>query len=128
MGAELPQLWVGTVMWHKPKGYQYYQTLDLLGVWALGSGRTARIVVSEKVLQFNAPVFNPESYYHHIKRKFDLHYSGNASPPIQDDAGILHYDALYDEAQRLPMRTALESTLRKWVKAQNELPPEDETE
>lgn len=113
-------------MWHKPKGYQYYQTLDLLGVWALGSGTAVRVVVSEKVLQFNAPVFNPESYYHHIKRKFDLHYSGNASPPLE--AGILYYDAFYNEAQRLPMRTALENTLRKWVTAKNERPPEDETE
>lgn len=107
-------------MWHKPKGYQYYQTLNLLGVWALGSGRDTRIVIGEKVLQFNAPVFNPESYYHHIKRKFDLHYSGNASPPVNAEAGSLIHDVIYNEAQRLEMRKALENALRSWVAAQKD--------
>ncbi|MCA0452373.1 MAG: hypothetical protein LCI00_00135 [Chloroflexi bacterium] len=122
--SEIPEQWVSSVMWYKPKGYQYYETLNLLGIWALGSGQTARVIVGEKTLQFNAPVFNPESYYHHIKRKFDLHYAGNASPPLE--AGSLLYDAVYDGTQRLPMRSALESTLREWVKVKNEAAVDDE--
>ena len=120
----IAEQWVSSVMWYKPKGYQYYETLDLLGIWALGSGRTARIIIGEKRLMFNAPVFNPESYYHHIKRKFDLHYAGNASPPVE--AGNLLYVATYDESQRLTARSTLESTLRNWVQAKNEAAADEE--
>ena len=111
----IPDQWVGSVMWHKPKGYSYYRTLRLLGIWALGNGSSARIVIGEKRLTFSAPVFNPESYYHHIKRKFDIFYAGNVSPPLDEKEGGLLYDALYDESQRLKTRAALESVLRAWV-------------
>jgi hypothetical protein len=115
VGAASPELWVGTIMWHKPKGYQYYQTLRLLGIWAIGHGSSTRIVIGEKRLGFSAPIFNPESYYYHIKRKFDLYYAGNASPPLDEPDNPLLYDAVYDEAQRLEMRAAMESALRNWV-------------
>lgn len=111
----IPPQWVGTVMWHKPKGYQYYQTLRLLGIWALGAGQDIRLVIGEKRLTYNAAIFNPESYYHHIKRKFDLYYAGNASPPLQEGEGSILYDAFYDETQRLKTRSALEAVLRGWV-------------
>ena len=109
----IPEQWVGSVMWHKPKGYGYYRTLRLLGIWALGKGNTTRIVIGEKRLIFSAPIFNPESYYHHIKRKFDIFYDGNASPPLHE--GGLLYDAQYNEADRLATRSTLRSVLRAWI-------------
>jgi hypothetical protein len=114
----IPEQWVGTVMWHKPKGYQYYQTLRLLGIWSLGTGNgRIRLVIGEKRLTYNASIFNPESYYYHIKRKFDIYYAGNASPPLQVSEGSILYDALYDETKRLQTRAALQDVLRNWVTA-----------
>ncbi|MEP6987472.1 MAG: hypothetical protein ABI970_17845 [Chloroflexota bacterium] len=113
----IPEQWVGSVMWHKPKGYSHYRTLRLLGIWALGKGTTTRIVIGEKRLTFNAPVFNPESYYHHIKRKFDIFYEGNARPPLKDSEGRLLYDAIYHEGERLETRSTLRGVLREWIDA-----------
>lgn len=110
-----PFHWTGSVLWHKPKGYFHYQQLGLLGVWALESGDGIAIIVAEKSLDFNIPLFNPESYYHHIKRRFDLFYSGDASPPPQAASDLLRLR--YDPAQRLAQRVTLETTLRAWVNA-----------
>ncbi len=115
--VSIPEQWLGSVMWHKPKGYTYFRTLRLLGIWALGNGSKTRIVIGEKRLTFSAPVFNPESYYYHIKRKFDIFYSGDARPPVGDNEGVLLYDAAYDEAQRLATRSTLQSVLREWIAA-----------
>ena len=113
----IPEQWVGTVMWHKPKGYQYYQTLRLLGIWALGAGSSTRLVIGEKRLTYNAALFNPESYYYHIKRKYDIYYSGNANPPLHESEGSILYDAIYDETKRLQTRAVLQDVLRGWVTA-----------
>jgi hypothetical protein len=121
----IPEQWLGTVMWHKPKGYQSYQTLRLLGIWALGTGSDhIRLVIGEKRLTYNAAIFNPESYYHHIKRKFDIYYAGNASPPLQESEGNILYDSIYDATKRLQTRAALRDVLRTWVT--NYKPDEDE--
>jgi hypothetical protein len=118
-----PFHWTGSVLWHKPKGYFHYQTLGLLGVWALEDSDGISVVAGEKRLSFNAPVFNPESYYHHIKRRFDLFYEGDASPP---DAGAGADSVLqglrFDLAQRLGLREALESVLRAWFERQQNTP------
>lgn len=113
----IPEQWIGSVMWHKPKGYGYYRTLRLLGIWAVGNFNATRIMIGEKRLTFSAPIFNPESYYHHIKRKFDIFYSGNASPPLEEIQGGLLYDAGYNEAERLKTRETLRGVLRDWVTA-----------
>ena len=104
-------------MWHKPKGYTYFRTLRLLGIWALGNGNKARIVIGEKRLTFSAPIFNPESYYHHIKRKFDIFYTGNARPPLDETEAGLLYDAVFNEAERLATRSTLQAVLREWIAA-----------
>ncbi|MEZ4671894.1 MAG: hypothetical protein R3E39_28655 [Anaerolineae bacterium] len=109
-----PFHWTGVVLWHKPKGYHHYQTMGLLGIWARETQSGIAVLVGEKALTFNAPVFNPESYYHHIKRRFDLFYEGDASPP---DAAHTLLDVRYDPADRLAQREALEATLRRWVSA-----------
>ena len=115
--TNIPEQWLGSVMWHKPKGYGYYLTLRLLGIWAVGNFNNTRLIIGEKRLTFNAPIFNPESYYHHIKRKFDIFYTGNASPPLDEKQGGLLYDAAYNEAERLKTREALRAVLRDWVTA-----------
>jgi len=122
----IPPQWVGTVMWHKPKGYQYYQTLRLLGIWALGAGNSIRLIIGEKRLTYNAAIFNPESYYHHIKRKFDIYYAGSASPPLQESEGNILYDAIYDETKRLQTRAVLRDVLRTWVTSYKSDSPEAE--
>lgn len=114
-GEGIPEQWAASVIWHKPRGYAAYQTLGLLGIWALGHGSEVRVLVGEKTLPFNAPIFNPESYYHHIKRKFNLHYAGDASPPLSDKTGSILFDAQYDETERLETRKAIEAVLRQWV-------------
>lgn len=107
-------IWVASAIWHKPKGYLYYEMLSLLGIWAISHTDGILIRLSEKTLTFSAPVFNPESYYHHIKRKFDLHYKGDASPP-STVADL--YQVFYQPAERLQLREAIESHLRDWVTA-----------
>jgi len=123
--TSIPEQWVGSVMWHKPKGYTYFRTLRLLGIWAIGNSGKARIVIGEKQLTFSAPIFNPESYYHHIKRKFDIFYKGDARPPLKENEGKLLYDAVYDEAQRLATRSTLQAVLREWIAAYKPDPDQD---
>lgn len=106
------QEWAGAVIWHKPKGYFHYQTLGLLGIWAVEGGGQAQVIIGEKALTFSAPIFNAESYYRHIKRRFDLYYPKDAAPPQQ-----ALYSVVYDPAQRLTQREAVEQTLRTWVVA-----------
>ena len=112
-----PYHWTGTVLWHKPKGYYHYQTLGLLGIWALESHDGFSIIAAEKSLNFNIPVFNPESYYHHIKQRFDLFYDGDASPPSESEPILL--SLRFDVSQRLALREALETILRTWVSSQS---------
>lgn len=113
-GSITEQEWAGAVVWHKPKGYYHYQTLGLLGVWAVeGTGHT-QIIIGEKTLVFNAPIFNAESYYRHIKRRFDLYYPRDAGPPSQ-----ALYEAIYEPDRRLAQREAVEQTLRDWFTLQH---------
>jgi hypothetical protein len=92
------------------------------------------VVVSTRYLRYSAPVFNPESYYHHIRHKFDLFYEGDASPPetaFKNESANLVGDALrpsptpasdsilfqavYDPAQRLEQRGEIERAVREWA-------------
>jgi hypothetical protein len=107
--------WAGVVLWHKPKGYYHYETLGLLGIWAIEEHHNTRVTVGEKALAFHAPVFNPESYYHHIKRRFDLYYPQDAGPPSQTLCEII-----YDPQQRLEQREIVAQTLRTWFAFHNQ--------
>ncbi len=104
--------WVGVVVWHKPKGYYFYQTLGLLGIWAQVIEGAVQVMVGEKSLPFQGAIFNPESYYHHIRRRFDLYYPNDPDPPLQ-----ALYQASYHADQRLLVRQALEQALRQWVQS-----------
>jgi hypothetical protein len=102
-------IWVGSLLWHKPKGYGHYLTLGLLGIWACVQGNETAIILGEKSLAFSAPIFNPESYYHHIKRRFDLYYPLETAPPE-----VSLYRVVYDPEQRLSIRSTLEQHLTAW--------------
>lgn len=114
-------IWLGAVMWYKPSGYSNYEQLGLLGVWSVGRADGHDVVVGTRTLQFSAPVFNPESYYHHIKQKFDVYYSGEASPPTADqttdESNAIWYRAHYESDNRLLIRQAIEQALKQWRKA-----------
>jgi hypothetical protein len=107
----LPVMWSGVCVWYKPKGYFHYETLGILGVWLLRRGEGIEVRVGVKTLLFSAPVFNPESYYHHIRRKFDLFYTGDASPP---EAASCLWAAPYAPQERLSQREALAAALATW--------------
>jgi hypothetical protein len=103
--------WVGAVAWYKPRGYHHYRTLTVLGVWAIEADACTRIVIGTKPLEFDSPVFNPESYYRHIKRGFDLYYRGDGSPPPPHQL----YAAQYDAGERLATRETIQAVLVSWV-------------
>ncbi|MCB9454014.1 MAG: hypothetical protein H6672_21480 [Anaerolineaceae bacterium] len=106
------QLWLAAIIWHKPQGYGQVETLGLLGIWALTTADGIEVRVGEKMLPFSAPVFNAESYYHHIRRRFDLYYDGDASPP--GEAGTL-YATAYTGVRRLTIRAEIQAALRAWA-------------
>jgi hypothetical protein len=106
--------WVGVVLWYKPRGYFHYETLTLLGLWAYEDSGERFLTLGMKALKFTAPIFNAESYYHHIKRRFDLYYPGDASPPSD---GIQLYSVQYDPSKRLEIRAAIQQELTRWLEA-----------
>jgi hypothetical protein len=109
-----PILWVGVVVWCKPRGYYHYQMLTLLGLWAYERSGVPSLMLGMKTLEYSAPIFTPESYHYHIKRRFDLHYKGDASPP-PESAG--QYTVQYDASRRLEIRRAIERELAQWAAA-----------
>lgn len=110
--AGMARQWLASILWHKPKGYYHYQTLGLLGIWAVEMGEATQIMVGRRLLAFNAPVFNPESYYHHLRRRYDLHYPDDSGPP--DETRRL-FTAVYHVEERLALRGQIEAALRGWV-------------
>lgn len=104
--------WAAAVTWYKSRGYHHYRTLTLLGIWAVEVEDGTQIIIGSKTLEFDAPVFNPESYYREIKKRFDLYYKGDGSPPPETD---WLYRALYLADERLAQRDVVESTLAAWA-------------
>lgn len=110
--GQQPALWAGAAVWYKRRGYYDYRTLYLLGVWAApDEAGGIRLSLGVKTLAFSAPAFNPESYYHHLRRRFDVYYAGDASPAPDE---TLRWSAVYDPAQRLAQRAALQAALDAW--------------
>ncbi len=110
--AQKPAQWAGAVAWYKPRGYHHYRTLTLLGIWALESAGGIQVVIGQKSLEFDLPVFNPKSYYRNIKQGFELHFADDGSPPGADWL----YSIVYDLGQRLAVRQAIVGELDKWRK------------
>lgn len=110
--GQQPAPWAGVAAWYKRRGYYDYRTLYLLGVWATpDEGGAVRLSLGVKALAFSAPAFNPESYHYQLRRHFNVYYAGEASPP-PDEA--LRWSAVYDPAQRLALRDALQAALAAW--------------
>lgn len=108
-------LWLAVAIWHKPQGYGQVETLGLLGIWALQKADGAGVLLGEKSLPYKAAVFNPESYHHHIRRRFDLFYDGDASPPVDDG---IRYTTAYTAARRLTIRAEIQAALDEWAARQ----------
>jgi hypothetical protein len=104
--------WVGVVVWHKPRGYHHYRTLDLLGIWALENTGALHLTIGTRTLEFAAPVFNPESYYRWIQQGFDVYYEDDGCPP--PESGRV-YTVQYQAEQRLAIRNAIVGELAKWA-------------
>jgi hypothetical protein len=104
--------WAGALIWFKPRGYHYYHTLTLLGIWALDDDAAVRVLIGSKTLEFDSPVYNPESYHREIKRGFELYYRGDGAPPPETN---LRFSRRYDPGERLAMRDAVEAALIAWA-------------
>jgi hypothetical protein len=105
------EVWEGVVVWCKQRGYYSYRTLTLLGIWAIMAGEAVTLALGTKQLAFTGHYYNAESYFRHIKSRFDIYYEDDGSPP--DESRRL-YSVQYDSAQRLAIRQALSETLARW--------------
>jgi hypothetical protein len=107
-----PSAWVGVVLWAKARNYYSYRHLYLLGVWVYRVDETAQVVVGQKTLTYKLPFFDPEAFQFMIKKRFDLHYEGDASPPAE---GERLYSTTYDAEQRITIRQEIQRALKAWV-------------
>lgn len=103
--------WVGVVVWMRRPGYHHFDMLSLLGVWAEGIAESGRIIAGTRTLQYTGQPYNAESYFHHLKRDFSLHYGKDVPPPT--GAGRL-YERVYAPDARLEMRRELEAMIDDW--------------
>lgn len=111
----LPQTWAGVCIWYKQRGYRHYQTLGLLGIWALRGDEAITVTLGTKTLIYRHPIFNAEGYYFRIRQEFRTFYHDDGSPPAQRS-----YTTVYDPARRLEIRRALESALADWRRGQQQ--------
>jgi hypothetical protein len=67
----LPITWAGVAIWYKPRGYYFYDTLSLIGIWTLRAAPTqVDVTLGVRQLRYALPFFNPESYYYRIQQEF----------------------------------------------------------
>lgn len=106
--------WAGVVVWYKPKGYYGYDTLTLLGIWAVRDREGVTLGIGTKSLAFSGPYYNPESYHRHIQKRFDIYYQDDGSPPLDP----WRYSTPYDPTRRLAIRQELQAELARWAAEQ----------
>ena len=104
--------WSGVVVWFRPAGYHGYKTLTLLGIWACADRDAVPVIMGTRTLAFTAPFYNPEAYFHNIRRGFDLYYGDDASPPAESDR---LYVTDYTPSRRLEIRGKIESVLDQYM-------------
>src|SRR5690606_21121070 len=112
----LPVAWVGVVIWHKPRGYYFYDTLGMIGIWSLRAEDGIDVVVGRRELTYNMPFFNAESYYRRIQQEFRTYYKDGGGPPPVDQCS---YVIRYDPARRLDIRREIEAELQRWADEQD---------
>lgn len=105
-------MWLGVVVWYRPPGYYNYQTINLLGVWAVQNSESVTIIVGTRVLNFQLGFYNAESYFRHIRSTFETYYGKDAPPP--DEANrLLTVD--FDPTRRLDLRREVEAAVARWT-------------
>lgn len=120
-GLAEAQHWAGAIAWYKRRGYHHYHEIKLLGIWAVEAGGGIWVALGTKTLQFDMPVFTPESYYRNIRQRFDMHYPDDGRPPhplpvMENDAeNAWRWAAEYEAARRLALREGLEAALKVWT-------------
>lgn len=107
-----PSAWVSVVLWAKARNYYSYRQLYLLGVWVCRIDETPQIIVGQKTLAYKLRFFDAEAYQFMIKKRFDLHYNGDASPPAE---GERFYTTLYAAEQRIAIRQEIQRVLKLWM-------------
>lgn len=113
----LPVTWAGVAMWYKQRGYYYYNTIHLIGIWALRRADDhIDIAIGTRELVYALPFFNPESYYRRIQQEFRTFYKDSGSPPADDQCRQV---SRYDPARRLEIRREIEDNLVEWAYEQN---------
>ncbi|MFW5691477.1 MAG: hypothetical protein ACOCXZ_03145 [Chloroflexota bacterium] len=106
--------WAGVVVWYRPPGYHNYHTLGLLGVWAQADAAST-VCVGTRTLRFSAAHYNPESYFHHLKRSFVPYYGAHSAPPAAAAAtDAILWQAAYTDDIRLSLRESIERVIAIW--------------
>ncbi len=109
----LPLTWAAVTIWYKQRGYYYYDHLYLLGIWAMRSDEdTTQVIVGQRVLDYELPFFNPDSYYRRIQEEYRIFYKDSGAPPTGENQ---RYSVTYDPAARLDIRREIEDALRLWA-------------
>lgn len=107
-----PVAWAGVLIWYKPRGYYHYQTLNILGIWALRAEENAvDLRLATTTAAYKLAFFNVEAYFNRIQREFKTFYDSSGTPPQTPPL----YSTRYDPARRLDIRRELLAALNACV-------------
>ncbi len=110
---------VGMVIWLRESGFYSYQTVLLVGVWAvLTEGETVQITVGSKQLDYAQATYNPEPYHALIRKDYRPYYRDDNRPPAD---GLL--TLVYTPAERLQQRSQIAQALRAYGQGASSPPP-----
>lgn len=111
----IPTAWAGVILWCKYRGYYHYNTLYMVGIWAIRvESDQIDVVIGTKEASYSHPIYNPEGYHRRIQTEFKTFYQDNGCPP--DEERHL-YKTRYESTQRLEVRQIIEKTLKTWADA-----------
>jgi hypothetical protein len=108
-----PTAWAGVILWSKPRGYYHYDTLYMVGVWAIrAKNEGIDVLVGTKEAAYSQPFYNAEAYNFRIQKEFKTLYQDNGAPPGEDR---YLYQTHYEPTKRLEIRQMIEKTLKQWA-------------
>jgi len=107
-----PTIHSATVIWYRPPGYYNFKSLFLFGVWAADD--PAHIIVGTRILPFSAHFYQPEAYFHRIRKDFTTDYGKNAPPPLPENTLL---KTPYDSMQRLALRSQIKTVVEDWYES-----------
>jgi hypothetical protein len=109
----LPVTWTAVMIWYKQRGYYFYDRLTLLGIWAARDESDGiSVMIGQRVLHYELPFFNPDTYYRRIQEEYLTFYKDSGAPP---SVAQQLYARAYDADQRLEIRREIEDQLRYWA-------------